>query len=177
MFLILPRPPGPSVPPRRRYWRTALAGTVTVTAALLAFASAASAASAATPGRAATAARVQTADRAPAHASGLGNYDGILAGPWEKRCGPNFLKFYRVNPGTNVCYGGIGGPIGVNLPGTYEFCAGNNSGYYWYDTAQGLGPFEQKFVPGFLEGYSAANPVKIVLLEITGFSGSFTCPT
>lgn len=155
---------------RSHYWRTALAGTVTLAAALVAASPAASAAGAATPVRAASVSATQIGGRSAAHISGAVldiQTKGCYARVWG-----NWVHIYRLNPGTDICVG-FTGTISLAASNTYEFCAGNNYGNFKYHYS-GRPTTTQNFKPGYQTGFSAA--ATITQVTITGWSGSFQCP-
>jgi hypothetical protein len=175
MFFVPARSSGSSVTPRRHYWRTALAGTVTLAAALFAVAPAASAAVAAKPARAAIVGTARIGGRShatnpsgPVSESRIPTFRPDITEKWCGGGNPNWVHFYVA--GGSFCFGNRGTII-TNFP-SYELCAGNNSGYFIY-TVNGHRSRPSYFTPGFYWGFPVTFTINVV--HISGFSGNATC--
>jgi hypothetical protein len=179
MSLIPARPSRRSAAPWRHFWRTALAGAVSLSAVLFALAPAVSAAATSRPARAAIAVTAQIGDRGlAAHAGSLGS-EGVMSVPRsggivQKAC-PNggwdtWVHLYPLEGA--FCYG-FKGTYPLNGDQDYWYCPGNNKG--WITLYNGRNDFRQYFSPG--QGLQEMPAyVSEVSITINGWAGTATCP-
>jgi hypothetical protein len=173
MSLIPSQSSGLSATSRRRYWRAALAGTVTLVAALFAVAPAASAAVAAKPALAATVGTAQISDRShatqPSGPVSEGRISTISPDISEQSCSGRGTWVHFYVAGGARCFGGTGTII-TNFQSD-EICAGNNSGSFKYTYAGQRNT--QSFFPGFYWAFPHSFTINSV--TITGWSGNYQC--
>ena len=173
MSLIPSQSSGLSATSRRRYWRTALAGTVMLTAALFAVAPAASAAVVAKPARAAIVGTAQIGGGShaiqPSGAVSEGRISAVGPDIVEASCSGRGTWVHFYVAGGARCFG-YTGTIITNFQSD-EICAGNNYGSFKYTYSGQRNT--QSFFPGFYWAFPHTFTINSV--TITGWSGNYTC--